>query len=94
MGPISGPETSVSNRPSPSNNQEDGRIRFYRGGSLRPRAVFLHSRRSLATACLPVFITVTFKYSSESSLHLVRGLPRSFLPSVVGVAMCSAFRWF
>ena len=37
MGPIGCPETSVSNHLTQRNNPGDGKIKFIREGSLRPR---------------------------------------------------------
>ena len=53
--------------------------------------ILLHSRRSLATACL-FFIPIVFKSSSTSSLHLLRDLPLFLIPSTVAVAICFDIR--
>jgi hypothetical protein len=43
---------------------------------------------------LPVSIPSVFKYSSNSFLHLSRGLPISLFPYIVAVANCYGIPWF
>ena len=44
-------------------------------------------------ACM-FFISVVFKSSSTSSLHLLYGLPLQLLPSILAVAICIDILWF
>jgi hypothetical protein len=54
---------------------------------------FVHSRQSLAIACL-FFIPIIFKSFSVLFLQLLSGLTLFLVPAIVAVAICLAFFGF